>query len=619
MIIHDRVQVSGQQSYRFQLAPWLDLQKLRLNGKAVEVRSRDGFFEIALGSKGEQSLEFELVGKLPAQGGDTAIASIHGKDGSFLPSWGSWIPQDPSQPFTFRLEMKVPVSQRAIATGRLVEEGRDSTHYRVVTEQSRPGEAPSLFAGPYRVGEQYGDEMRLRTYFHPGLDDFEKVYLDAAGDYIDRYRKSVGDYPYSDFHIVSAPLPVGLGFPGLTYIDRRIVPLPFMRARSLAHEVLHNWWGNAVTVDYANGNWAEGLTTYMADYALERNKGEIAARNMRIKWLRDYAALPAERDRAVRSFRSKQHQASQVIGYNKVAFIFHMLSLEIGDETFASAIRNFWQKHRFSKASWEDLQIAFEQSAGRDLHWFFSQWIDRSGAPGISLGAHSVTPVDEGYLVRVEVQQSATEYRIRLPVTLLTESGTEHFELEIESADNVLEWTTIDKPVAIHFDPRNDLFRRLDRLETPPILRDVTLHPKVQVRIVGTGAEFEGAARQLASRMLDTPPVFLAPGEELDQVRPLMLVAGREHLDEQLETLDIEAPADLPGPAHTASAWATRRANGVPLLVISADSAAELQALVRPLPHYGGQSYVLFEGGRALDRGIWQLKRGPLYINFNDD
>ena len=175
-------------------------------------------------------------------------------------------------------------SQRAVATGKLVEESEQGARYRASFEQTRPGESPSLFSGPYRVSELRQDGLRLRTYFHPELEAQAETYLHSAAAYIQRYQALIGDYPYADFHMVSAPLPVGLGFPGLTYIDRRIVPLPFMRTRSLAHEIVHNWWGNAVAVDYRRGNWAEGLTTYLADYALELDKSEAAARNMRVKW-----------------------------------------------------------------------------------------------------------------------------------------------------------------------------------------------------------------------------------------------------------------------------------------------------------------------------------------------
>ena len=56
--------------------------------------------------------------------------------------------------------------------------------------------------------------------------------------------------------------------------------LPFIRASSLGHEVLHNWWGNGVLVDYARGNWSEGLTTFMADYAYKSEESAAAAREM---------------------------------------------------------------------------------------------------------------------------------------------------------------------------------------------------------------------------------------------------------------------------------------------------------------------------------------------------
>ena len=616
--ISDRLQLSGQPVYRFRLAHWLELEALQLNGEAVKARKSEGLFEVALTNETENILEFEMAGRLPPSHDGSLNTSSHGPDGSFLPAWDSWIPQDYSQPMTFRLQATVPVSQRAIATGRLVDETTDGENQGIVTEQLRPGEAPSLFVGPYRVTERIRDGVRLRTYFHAGLGDFTQAYFDAAGSYIDRYRNEIGDYPYDDFHIISAPLPAGLGFPGATYIDRRIVPLPFMRTRSLAHEVLHNWWGNALTVDYLSGNWAEGLTTYMADYALERDKGDIEARNMRVKWLRDYAALPAQRDQPVREFRSKQHQAAQVIGYNKVAFIFHMLNLEIGQRAFDDGIRRFWRDHRFTTASWDDLRDAFEQASGRDLDWFFEQWLDRSGAPELDLGAYSVSSVDDGYLVRVEVLQSQPGYRFRLPARLTTEAGTEYRVMDVESARTRLEWITPNRPVSIHLDPHNDVFRRLDRLETAPILRDVTLHPETQLRIAGNADGFEQIAKQLAGRLMDTPPQLLERNQARDPLRPLLLVTTSAQLDAQLAAIGIELPGALPPGNYAASAWTARLDNGTPVLVISAESADELQALLRPLPHYRGQSYVLFDNGRAQQRGIWQMDRGPLYLDLRD-
>jgi len=488
-----------------------------------------------------------------------------------------------------------------------------------VFEVDQPAAAPSLFAGPYQVRERYSNGLRLRSYFHEELTELSDVYLDAAAGYIQRYQEGIGAYPYADFHIISAPLPVGLGFPNLTYVGRRVIPLPFMRGRSLAHEVLHNWWGNGIAVDYANGNWAEGLTTFMADYALERDKGPAAARGMRIKWLRDYAALPAQRDQPVRAFKSKRHQASQVIGYNKVAFIFHMLTLEIGQAAFDEGLRRFWQQNRYKTAGWRELRHAFEQSAGLDLDWFFEQWLERPGAPRLSLGAHSVEQVDDGFRLSVEIVQPVSGYRFKLPVSLQTANGIERHEISVSETLTRVEWTTSAKPRSIHFDPDSDVFRLLQPNEAPPILRDIILGSKVAIVIGSDDAEFISAARGLAGRLMDVAPRFeqlkLAGGID----RPLMLITTTDKLAEQLAQLELQRPAELNKSAWSAAAWTARLANGNPVLIVSADDAAALQTLLRPLPHYGGQSYVLFAAGRAVDKGIWAVRRGPLFLDLADD
>ena len=189
--------------------------------------------------------------------------------------------------------------------------------------------------------------------------------------YVDYFEKLIGDYPFSSFSIVSGPLPVGLAFSGMTYMGENVLRLPFIRFTSLGHEVLHNWWGNGVKVDYKSGNWAEGLTTYMADYAFSQERNMHNAKRMRAEWLRDYAALPPHRDQPVRSFISRSHDASQIIGYNKVAFIFHMLSNKVGKMHFKQSIRRFWGQHKFQTASWDDIQKIFEETSGLDLKVFF--------------------------------------------------------------------------------------------------------------------------------------------------------------------------------------------------------------------------------------------------------
>jgi aminopeptidase N len=613
--IQDQLEVEGIKEFRFRLATWLARIDVEVNGVKVELKSRGGDSVIDLPDTGVYQIDFDMLGTVPTRDEQNTreLTSSSAADGVYLPGYDGWIPHPAGRSMRYHLTLSVPRTQRAVVTGKLVDEQLSDSAYHASFVSTPFGEAPSLFAGPYQMQERRSQELSLRSYFHTELADQADTYLDAAEGYIQRYQNSIGDYPYTDFSIVSAPLPVGLGFPGLTYVDRRIVPLPFMRSRSLAHEVLHNWWGNGVAVDYATGNWAEGLTTFMADYALERDKGNAAARVMRVRWLRDYAALPGARDQPVRDFKSKQHQAAQVIGYNKVAFIFHMLSLEIGQQAFDRGIRDFWRKHRFGRASWRHLQVAFEQAAGRQLDWFFRQWLDRKGAPRLSLGSHRVDVVDGAYRTRIEILQPVSGYRFNLDVLLTTEAGAERRRLFIEDRLTHLEWITPGRPLSIQLDPQNDLFRRLQTSETPPILRDITLDPATVTLIASEQPAFVASAQTLAGRLLDNAPRILGPGQSREPAQPLLLITSADRLAGQLEQLQLKIPGELPDVRYGAAAWTARLANNTPVLVISAESTAQLQALLRPLPHYGGQSYVLFDEGHAQSRGLWPLSRGALY------
>ncbi|MBT8433293.1 MAG: M1 family peptidase [Gammaproteobacteria bacterium] len=621
ILIKDRLQVSGRERYQFHLAAWLEVESLLLDGQEARPLVQGAEYWLALPDSNTHELQFTLRGKVPVrdsqQNSWPAMLSSSGDDGFFLPGYDAWIPRDESGRVSYRLTVTVPSGQRAVATGKLVNEQLTEDANISSFATLNPGEPPSLFIGPYQVTERLGNGLRLRTYFHEELVPLAETYLEAAENYIQRYQQTIGDYPYADFHIISAPIPVGLGFPNLTYVGRQVIPLPFMRTRSLAHEVLHNWWGNAVSVDNASGNWAEGLTTYLADYALAADQGSEAAQSMRIKWLRDFAALPGERDQPVIAFTSKQHQAAQVIGYNKVAFIFHMLTREIGQAAFDNGLRGFWQKHKHDTASWRDLQAAFERAAGQDLDWFFAQWLLRSGAPRLSLGAHSVNQDEAGFRTRVEILQPVTGYRFQLPVSLTTVDGSRRYDITIDDTLTQVEFVTPTKPLYFQADPDSDVFRRLHQNETPPILRDVTLDSQTRTLIVPVDADFVAAARNLASRLMDKKPRFDNLAAAQQPGNSLLLITTNDRLNQDLKLLGLERPSALPKVAYSAEVWTTRRAGGAAVLVVSAANAGDLESLQRPLPHYGGQSYVLFEAGRALSRGIWPIARGALFRDLN--
>jgi len=623
LTVSDVIAVSGRREIHFRLASWLKIKSLLLDGRPIPIPANADAWRTSLPDPGRHQIELRLQGTVPAQraerGGAMEQTAALGPEGGYLFQGAGWIPDTGDDRVSYRLRIEVPVPYRAVATGRLGDENISATAYSANFAANYPAAPPALFVGPYEVRERDHNTIRIRTYFHRDLAGLAADYLRASARYLTRYQNLIGPYPYGDFHVISAPVPVGLGFPNLTYIGRRVLPLPFIRTRSLAHEVLHNWWGNGITVDYRNGNWAEGLTTYMADYALAAEKNAEGGQQMRLAWLRDYAALPAVRDVPVTRFTAKHDAAAQVIGYNKVAFIFHMLKRELGDAVFAASLRLFWHQRQHRTASWMDLRHAFESASGRDLGWFFEQRLDRAGAPRLHLAHVRVeTPTDRDvYRLRFTIRQDPPAYRLTIPVVVETRAGLRHERIVTEGVETIASLDMDTRPLAFNLDPAHDLFRRLLPGEAPPILRDVTLASSVVTVIAAADQAMNGVARQLAKRLLDTPMRLQPGGSAKLEAAPLLIIGATREVEAFLGRHGLAGAPDRLAGRGTSRVWTAYWRDDHPLLVVAADNAEALQALLRPLPHYGSRSYLVFDGRRAIDKGIWPATTSPLSRRLN--
>ncbi|MFC5360186.1 M1 family metallopeptidase [Azospirillum himalayense] len=608
--VEDRLRLPAG-THRLMLAPGLTVGEALLDGKSVAVRGNALPVTVP---EGGGELRLRYAGTLPPLTPDSRGGG-GGEEGAYLPAGTGWIPTSESAetPPSWRLSVRVPAPFVAVATGRLVEETRDGAGYTATFAEGRSVEEPSLFAGAWQVTERMHNDVRLRTYFHPEQAPLAEEYLDLGARTIDAQAARIGAYPFAGFAILSAPLPVGLGFPSLTYIGRQVMPLPFIRAQSLPHEILHNWWGNGVRVGGGGnwpGNWSEGLTTFMADYAAAEARGEDAARAMRLDWLRDYAALPAERDSALTDFRAKIHDAAQIVGYGKAAMLFHMLRAEIGAEAFDAGIRRFWEEKHFQDAGWDDLRRAFAASSGRDLGPFFQQWLTRVGAPTLEL----VQARANGDGVALTLRQGEPAYGLTVPVEVRTVAGTERHDVRLDRNEATVTIPTAAAPRALAVDPGFGLFRRLAPGEAPPTLRDVTLDHAATTVIAADGPAAE-AARALAERLADGTP-RIAAADRANPAAPLAVIGTAGEVDRLLARLGLPPLPDSLKGRGTARVWTARTAQGHPLLAVAADDAAALQALLRPLPHYGRQSWLVFEGARAVDRGVWPAGDSPLGVSF---
>ncbi|HCZ15532.1 MAG TPA: peptidase M1, partial [Candidatus Accumulibacter sp.] len=98
---------------------------------------------------------------------------------------------------------------------------------------------------------------------------------------------------------------------------------------------------------------------------------------------------------------------------------------------------------------------------------------------------------------------------------------------------------------------------------------------------------------------------------------PVLLIGVHVDVDAALAAAKLPPRPPDPGNRGTAQLWTLAGKTGAPLAVISARDASALRALLRPLPHYGSQSWLVFDGSRALERGVWPMLDQPVPVNLS--
>ncbi len=592
--------------------PALEIDAATLDGRALPATVREGAWRADLPPGARLQVEYRarlasLDDTLSHREVLAALLPAASAEGSYLPAGSGWYP-DPGMPFTYRIEIVTPHAQIAVAPGVPADLPAAVGKRRVAFEHAHPVDGIDLMIGPYtvtgRTGDAGGTRVRLRTYFHAELRPLAQAYLDSAAGYVQRYSREIGAYPFENFSIVSSPLPTGFGMPTLTYLGRQVLKLPFIRHTSLGHEVLHNWWGNGVRVDVSRGNWAEGLTTFMADYAYKEDEAADAAKEMRHGWLRDFAALPAGADRPLSEFRARHHTASSAIGYGKSAMLFVELRDRLGEPVFNQGIRRFWQAHRHRAASFDDLRRAFEQAAGQDLGGFFDQRLDRPGAPRL---AASGAELRDGKLF-VTLTQDSAGYRLRVPLALEGASGVRTAVVDFAARETRFALGAARDVRSVTVDPAFRVWRALAPSEAPPILRDAVAAERLQVRALDDALR---TSAQALARAFAEGDIVPADDNADGRGAPLLVAGAQAAIDAEAQRLGL-APRPAEARNGDVQVWiapdAARRVVLVSLPEQPEAARAALELLARRLPHLARYAWLSFDGERIAGRGTWPAR-----------
>ena len=546
--------------------------------------------------------------------------------GAYLSSSSYFYPQGKEELVNFAVTANIPNTWESISDGNKLSQTIDGDRKIQKWENPYKSDGLMFMAAPYVIQDTMLGKINVACYFFKEDTSLFQEYLDATVGYIEMYNDLIGEYPYNSFIVAENFFPTGYGMPGWTLLGQQVLRLPFIKYTSLGHEVLHNWWGNSVYVDYSRGNWCESATVYGADYRYKLMQSEESAMAYRKDILKQYVSYVNDgNDFPIRGFQSRTSANTRTIGYNKAMMVYHMIEEEIGSDAFWQTWKDIFSQYKTKKISWEEWITAFEKASSKDLSHIIPQWIDQTGAPVLSIS--DVITKDESGSKRVTFklsEKSGSKYTLQVPIRF--SSGETKFDttITLSNYEQIFQLIAPVNATKIEIDPDFHLFRKLYSEEVEPIISAIIGFEHQEYTIENLESVGADAFSQFAQNMNgeeqtiisadelqngndSTSVILFNPTTIPDYVAKMILVT-EDSISFNGET--------YPRAGHTfILSGDTYNGYSKYLVVITSDfeSLARIGALV---PHYGKYSYLVFEGSKNIAKGQWEIGTSPLKIGL---
>ncbi|NNG26644.1 MAG: peptidase M28, partial [Ignavibacteriaceae bacterium] len=174
--------------------------------------------------------------------------------GIYLAGSTYWIPHFNDELFTFNLKSSTPAGWRTVSQGTRVKNEDLNERHVDVWESPEPMEEVFLIAAEFTEYDYTVGAVTAMTFLRTPDEALANKYLETTAQYLEMYRQLVGPYPFTKFALVENFWETGYGMPSFTLLGEKIIRFPFILHSSYPHELLHNWWGNSVYVDFEKGN-----------------------------------------------------------------------------------------------------------------------------------------------------------------------------------------------------------------------------------------------------------------------------------------------------------------------------------------------------------------------------
>lgn len=431
------------------------------------------------------TLVFEYEGALESpQGGPIANARLAhvGEQGSYLFYAARWFPfhEYAADRATYDITLKVPkgvlvagYSERPIVATPLIDpktKEESATYTFVSTKPVLPG---NFAAGKYLIRSSNHGGYTVDFYVKAGDEKWADHAGKVIGEHLAFYSDKFGKYAFGNRLVVAETDEETLetySGAGIMFISPRALTSGI--DEKLAREVAYQWWGQAVGLKAFDDTWlSQGLAEFSTLLYTQGNENATIFQQSLQAELEK--ALAFEQSASIRNAPGQlddQTAAFRSVVLYKGALVFNMLRQLMGEEKFDKMLRDFYAAYQGKNVTLDDFEAFASKAAGRNLRFFFGQWVDSTGVPEFR-AEYRVMRTKDGFRVPGTVKQDMDTFEMPVEIMLRTEAGNERQTLQMKGTSADFDILTKSKPVEVVVDPDAKILRSSEELRQGVIVR----------------------------------------------------------------------------------------------------------------------------------------------------
>ena len=289
----------------------------------------------------------------------------------------SWFPCDdhPASKAPMTLTLTTDSPYKVVCTGELVSKKSSGSTTRWEFDQAVPTSTylAAVNIGEYQHLEITGGDVPIHAYI-PG--DLRSEFSESFGrqrEMLELFSKLFGPYPLSSYKVVVTDdeLEIPLESMGMSTFGRNIAVAGDAEERLIAHELAHQWFGNAVTAAEWKHIWLhEGFACY-AEWLWSEFSGGADAHSHALKYFARLQSSP--HDLLLADPGPKLMFDDRV--YKRGALTLHVLRGAIGDSAFFELIRDWVERYSGVTATTEDFIALAKAHTDVELGPLWDTWL----------------------------------------------------------------------------------------------------------------------------------------------------------------------------------------------------------------------------------------------------